>query len=62
MCVPGLPVAVLPLWHPTQLVAAVNVLWSTFAELQLVVDLWQLSQLPVTVACRAFAGLPVASG
>jgi hypothetical protein len=38
-----LPVAVLPLWQPLQLVAAVNVLWSTLAEDQSEVDLWQVS-------------------
>jgi hypothetical protein len=46
----ALPVAVDPLWQVAQLVATVNVLWSTFAPAQLAVVLWQLSQLPVTVA------------
>jgi hypothetical protein len=62
MCVPDLPVAVPPLWQDAQLVAALNVLWSTLAEDQVLVDLWQLSQLPVTVACSAFDGLPTAGG
>ena len=34
----GLPVAPLPLWHPVQLVAAVNVVWSTRAPLHVVVE------------------------
>src|SRR3990167_6621471 len=50
MWVADLPVAELPLWHEAQLVATVNVLWSTLAPAQLLVVLWQLSQLPVTVA------------
>ena len=54
-----LPVALVPLWQLVQVVAVVNVLWSTFAPLQVVVVLWQLSQLPVTVACTAVAGLLV---
>ena len=58
MCVVGLAVAVVPSWHVTQLVAAVNVLWLTFAPAQAVV-LWQLSQL-VTPLCTAVAGLPTA--
>jgi hypothetical protein len=36
------------------------VLWSTLAEAQVVVDLWQLSQLPVTPAWVVFDGLPTA--
>ena len=56
----GLPVAVLPLWQVAQTVAAVNVLWSTLAPAQVLVLLWQLSQLPVTVAWVAVLGLPTA--
>ena len=59
MCVADLPLAVTP-WHCAQLVAAVNVLWSTVAVAQLVVLLWQLSQLPVTLAWVAVVGLPTA--
>ena len=55
--VADLPVALLLLWQLAQLVAAVYVLWSTLAPSQVVVDLWQLSQLPVTVACVGFEGL-----
>ncbi len=44
MWVAGLPVAALPLWQLAQLVAAVNVLWSTLAPAQPLV-LWQLSQV-----------------
>ena len=62
MCVPDLPVAVPPLWQLAQLVAALKPLWSTFADDQVLVDLWQLSQLPVTVACKALLGLPTAGG
>ena len=42
-CVPGLPVAALPLWQVLQLVAVVKRLWSTLADAQLLVDLWQVS-------------------
>ena len=59
MCVPGLPLAVTP-WHCAQLVAAVKVLWSTDADDQVLVLLWQLSQLPVTLAWVAVVGLPTA--
>jgi hypothetical protein len=52
-------VALLPLWQLPQLVAIVKVLWSTFAPDQVLEDLWQFSQLPVTDACVAVAGLPV---
>jgi hypothetical protein len=38
-----LPVAPLPLWQPVQLVAAVKVLWSTLAPVQVVVLRWQFS-------------------
>ena len=58
MCVCVLPVAVLPLWQLAQLVAVVKVLWSTFAPVQLVVDLWQLSHT-VTPAWIAVFGLLV---
>jgi hypothetical protein len=34
-----------PLWQDTQLVAALKVAWSTLPVDQVVVDLWQLSQL-----------------
>jgi hypothetical protein len=61
MWVPGLPVAVLPLWQDAQLVAAVKDAWSTLAADQVLVDLWQLSQLPVTEACRLLLGLPAAA-
>jgi hypothetical protein len=44
-----LPLAALPLWQVVQLVAAVKRLWSGFPPAQVAVDLWQLSQLPVTV-------------
>jgi hypothetical protein len=54
-----LAVAVLPLWQLAQLVAALKVEWSTLAA-QLLVDLWQLSQLPVTLACVVLFGLPTA--
>ena len=55
-----LPVAALPLWQVEHTVAAVNKLWSGFEPNQVLVDLWQLSQLPVTEACIGVAGLPVA--
>ena len=51
--------APLPLWQLAQLVAAVNLLWSGLAADQLAVDLWQVSQLPVTEAWTAVAGLLV---
>ena len=60
MCVAGLPAALLPLWQVVQLVAALKVLWSTRAPAQVVVLLWQLSQLPVTPLWVAVVGLPVA--
>ena len=43
----ALPVAVLPLWQVVQLVAVVNVLWSTLAPVQTAVDLWQVSHAAV---------------
>jgi hypothetical protein len=52
-----LPVAVVPLWQVEQTVAAVKVLWLTLVPSQLVVDLWQLSQ--VAVVERWVADLPV---
>ena len=59
---PDLPDAALPLWQLAQLVAALKPEWSTFALDQLAVDLWQLSQLPLTPAWSAFDGLPTAGG
>ena len=53
-----LPVALLPLWQLEQLVAVVKVLWSALAPLQVVLDLWQVSQLAVVRICPLF--LPVA--
>ena len=35
-------------------------LWSTLADDHVLVDLWQLSQLPVTAAWMLFDGLPTA--
>jgi hypothetical protein len=52
-----LPVAVVPLWQVEQTVAAVKVLWLTLVPSQVVVDLWQLSQ--VAVVERWVADLPV---
>ena len=49
------------MWQLAQLVAAVNVLWSTFAPAQLAVDLWQVSHT-VTPACTGVFGLPTAGG
>ena len=54
-----LPVALLPLWQLEQLVALVKVLWSALAPVQIVVDLWQLSQFAVVDRCDAV--LPVAT-
>jgi hypothetical protein len=45
MCTAGLPVAAEPLWQLLQLVAALNVAWSTLPAAQLVVDRWQFSQV-----------------
>ena len=42
------------------MVAALKVPWSTLADDHVLVDLWQLSQLPVTAACVLFDGLPTA--
>jgi hypothetical protein len=42
-----LPVAFEPSWQLVQVVAPVNVLWSALAPVQIVVDLWQLSQFAV---------------
>ena len=53
-----LPVALVPLWQLEQLVAVVKVLWSALAPLQVVLDLWQVSQLAVVRICPLF--LPVA--
>ena len=60
MCVADLPVAAVPLWHDAQFVVALNTVWSTLADDQLLVDLWQLSQLPLTPAWMALDGLPAA--
>ena len=60
-CVPLRPVALLPLWQLTQLVLLLKLPWSTLAPLQVLVLLWQLSQLPVTLACAVVPGLPVAA-
>jgi hypothetical protein len=62
MWLADLPVAPLPLWHCAQLVAALKPLWSTLAPAQVLVDLWQLSQLPVTLAWTVVDGLPTAGG
>ena len=51
--------ALAPLWQLEQLVAVVKVLWSALAPVQIVVDLWQLSQ--VAVVERWLAVLPVAT-
>ena len=48
------------MWQLAQLVAALKLPWSTLADDQVLVDLWQLSQLPVTAACVLFDGLPAA--
>jgi hypothetical protein len=55
MCVLGLPVAALPLWQVLQTVAAVKVLWSTFAPSQVVVDRWQFSHT-VWPVCTGVVG------
>ena len=39
--------ALVPLWQLVHVVALVKVLWSALAPVQIVVDLWQLSQLAV---------------
>ena len=59
MCTAGLPVAAAPLWQLLQLVAALKVVWSTFAVFQLVVDRWQFSQV-VWPMCIAVFGLVLA--
>jgi hypothetical protein len=58
--VDGLPLALEPSWQLAQLVEALKPEWSTLAADQLLVDLWQLSQLPVTLAWIALPGLPTA--
>ena len=55
MCVADFPVAVVPLWQLPQFVAAVKVLWSTFAPVQAVV-LWHVPQL--AVVARWLPGFP----
>ena len=59
MWVPIFPVAPLPLWQLAHCVAEVNRLWSGLEALQLLVVLWQDSQLPVTAEWIDVAGLPV---
>jgi hypothetical protein len=54
-----LPVALLPLWQLEQLVAELKVLWSALAPLQVLLDLWQLSQPAVVDRWPLF--LPVAT-
>ena len=54
-----LPVALVPLWQLVHVVALVKVLWSALAPIQIVVDLWQLSQFAVVDRCDAV--LPVAT-
>ena len=49
-CAVDLPLAAAPLWQLAQLVLALKVLWSVRAPAHVAVLLWQLSQLPVTVA------------
>jgi hypothetical protein len=58
MCVAGLPIAELPSWQLAQLVLALKLVWSTLASDQVLVDLWQLSQLPLTLAWIGVFGLP----
>ena len=48
-----------PLWHEAQLVAAPKVLWSTLPADQVLVDLWQPSQV-VCPVCVALLGLMLA--
>ena len=59
MCVAFLPVAALPLWQLLPLGAALKVLWSTRALVQLPVVLWQVSHT-VWPACTAVFGLLLA--
>jgi hypothetical protein len=62
MCVADLPVAGLPLWQLAQLVdAPYCAVVDLGVDDQVLVDLWQLSQLPVTFAwIGVFDGLPTA--
>jgi hypothetical protein len=53
--VDDLPVVVEPLWQLAQLVEALKVEWSTLAD-QVLVDLWQLSQLPRHARVDRIAG------
>ena len=55
----GLPVAPVPLWQVVQLVAAVNVLWSILAPVQVVVERWQFSHT-VWPTCTVVLGLMAA--
>ena len=59
MWLEDLPVALPPSWQLAQLVAALKPLWSTLAPLQLLVDLWQFSQV-VWPAWMAVLGLTAA--
>ena len=54
-----LPVALLPLWQLEQLVAELKVLWSALAPLQVVLDLWQLSQPAVVDRWLLFLSLAI---
>lgn len=60
MWLPGLPVAVLPLWQLAHWVAEVKALWSTLPPVHEVKDLWQLSHC--AVVARWLADLPSAGG
>ncbi|MFO1328941.1 MAG: hypothetical protein U1F56_16400 [Rubrivivax sp.] len=62
MWLADLPDAALPLWQLAQLVLALKPEWSTLADDQLLVLLWQLSQLPLTPAWIVLDGLPTAGG
>ena len=58
ICWVFLPEAAEPLWQEEHTVALVKRLWSTLAEAQLLVDLWQFSQV-VWPLWMAVAGLAV---
>jgi hypothetical protein len=61
MCVAERPVTpCVPLWQLAQAVVSLKVAWSTLAPAHVDADLWQLSQLPVTLACTGVEGLPPA--
>jgi uncharacterized membrane protein len=56
-CLAGLAVAPLaPVWQLVQLVAALNLLWSTLAPDQVLVELWQTSHT-LWPACIVSLGL-----